>query len=67
MLERGELVVPRRNFDEVVSATAKSRGFIETNATAEREIMVKIDLTDNASQILTADQFENSTLGIDRA
>jgi len=67
MLERGELVVPRRNFDEVVSATARSRGFIETNATAEREIMVKIDLTDNASQILTADQFENSTLGIDRA
>lgn len=67
MLERGELVVPRRNFDEVVTATARSRGFVETDATREREIMVKIDLTDNASQILTADQFENSTLGIDRA
>jgi hypothetical protein len=67
MLERGELVVPRRNFDEVVSATARSRGFIETGTTAEREIMVKIDLSDNAAQILTADQFENTTLGTDRA
>jgi hypothetical protein len=29
--------------------------------------MVKIDLSDNAAQILTADQFENTTLGTDRA
>jgi len=67
MLERGELVVPRRNFDEVVSATAKSRGFTETTANGDRDIMVQIDLTDNAAQILTADQFENTTLGTDRA
>jgi hypothetical protein len=67
MLERGELVVPRRNFDEVVSATARSRGFTETTASGDRDIMVQIDLTDNAAQILTADQFENTTLGTDRA
>jgi hypothetical protein len=67
MLERGELVVPRRNFDEVVAATARSRGFIETETTGEREIIVQIDLTDNAAQVLTADQFENTTLGTDRA
>jgi hypothetical protein len=67
MLERGELVVPRRNFDEVVTATARSRGFTETTASGDRDIMVQIDLTDNAAQILTADQFENTTLGTDRA
>lgn len=68
MLERGELVVPRRNFNEVLDSTARSRGFVKSNDESGRqEVDVKISFTDNAAEFLTAEQFENSTLGIDRA
>ena len=70
MLERGELVVPRRNFDEVIEATARSRGMIagqETNAGNGNSVTVHIDMSENAAQFITARQYENSRLGIDRA
>lgn len=69
MLERGELVVPRRNFDEVVAATARSRGMASEGASGgggQQSVTVNIDISDDAAQLITAQQFENSTLGTDR-
>lgn len=65
MLEDGELIVPRRNFDEVVEAVAISRGFTNDSA-SESNVNVMLDLTDNASKFITAQQFENNQLGTDR-
>lgn len=70
MLERGELVVPRRNFDEVIEATARSRGMVtgqETSmSSSSNSVTVHIDMSDNAAQFITARQYENLRLGIDR-
>lgn len=71
MLADGELVVPRKNFEEVVAATARQRGFSssegggfdEANANPTR---IEISFTDDAAEIITARQLENSTLGTDR-
>jgi hypothetical protein len=70
MLADGELVVPRKNFEEVVAATARQRGltteggdFDESNANPTR---IEISFTDDAAEIITARQLENSTLGTDR-
>jgi hypothetical protein len=67
MLADGELVVPRRNFEEVVSATAKQRGFTNSNeSTGNGASRIEISFTDEAAEFITAKQFENSTLGTDR-
>ena len=57
MLMPGELVVPTRNFEEVVGAVGDSREGRKT------EIIIGFD-GEEASQVLTAKQIENQALGI---
>ena len=66
MLQAGELVVPKRNFEEVISATAAQRGYNTGGAGGGGSMRIEIDLTDNAAQFITTRQFENTTLGTDR-
>ena len=67
MLEDGELVVPRRNFDEVVESTARARGFTNNEeGGASGNIIVEIDIKPEAAQFITAKQYENNILGTDR-
>ena len=66
MLSDGELVVPRRNFDEVVTATAKQRGldnFSDESGEGSTRVEVEIAFTDEAAEFITARQLENRTLG----
>ena len=60
MLEKGELVVPKRNFNEVVSSVAASRG------AGGNQMKIMLELNEDAAQFITARQFENTTLGTDR-
>jgi len=74
LLEKGEIVAPKRNFDEVVESVARNRGFTRNGDNADtedderlpQEVNVIIDLTEDAAQIITAQQFESTTLGVDR-
>lgn len=63
MLEKGELVVPRRNFDEVVGAVSNDRN---GGGGGGGNTIIEIEFVGDAAEILTARQFENSTLGTDR-
>ncbi len=65
MLEDGELVVPKQNFEEVVAATARARGY-DTGGSSSGSTKVEIEFIGDAAQLLTARQFENTTLGTDR-
>jgi len=59
--------VPRRNFEEVVSATAKARGFSDEGGSGEGSVSrIEISITEEAAQFITAEQLENGTLGTDR-
>lgn len=63
MVSRGELVVPTRNFEEVVGAVGGNRDaeiFGEANQT---NIVIGFD-SEEAGQFLTAQQIENQALGI---
>jgi hypothetical protein len=63
MISRGELVVPTRNFEEVVGAVGGNRDaeiFGESNQT---NIVIGFD-SEEAGQFLTAQQIENQALGI---
>lgn len=66
MLADGELVVPRRNFDEVISAMANQRRLNDGDSDEAPVQRIEIGLTDDAAEFITAQQFENSTLGTDR-
>jgi len=65
MLSRGELVVPTRNFEEVVSGVAGNRNadIFGDPQTVNVEISFE---GDEASQVLTARQIEDRALGISR-
>lgn len=73
LLAPGELVVPQSNFDEVVGAVAEARGNRTTPegggeiADLERsqEVMISFE-GEEASQVLTARQNEDRSLGISR-
>jgi hypothetical protein len=67
MLADGELVVPRKNFDEVVTATARSRGLTDTNLSKVQDVRVLIDFTPSAAEYITAAQLENAVLNVDRS
>lgn len=70
-LQPGELVVPRANFDEVVSAVADQRSALSTQSTSGvggggggAGVMVDLRFSgDNAEKFLTARQVEARSLG----
>jgi TP901 family phage tail tape measure protein len=68
----GELVVPQRNFEEVVGSVAEARSArtepeedIGTNEREPQAVMIGFD-GEEASQVLTARQNEDRSLGISR-
>lgn len=69
MLAPGEIVAPKRNFDEVIDGVIRQRGFVEADE-EEREssgiAKIEISFTDEATQFITANQLENTTLGTSR-
>ena len=69
VLSDGEIVAPRKNFDEVIEATARQRGFVpreETTGEGGGLAQIEISFTDEAAEFITAKQLENTTLGTDR-
>ena len=70
VLSDGEIVAPRKNFDEVIEATARQRGFVpreETTGEGGGLTQIEISFTDEAAEFITARQLENTTLGTDRS
>jgi len=72
LLTPGELVVPRKSFDEVINAVAASRNneasLVDTGNGGGGNVAVMIGFDGpQASQVLTARQNEDSALGISRA
>ncbi len=69
MLQRGELVVPRKNYNEVVTAVADRRnankGFSDEGQGGMAQIVIGFDGSE-AEQVLTARQVEARALGIIR-
>ena len=65
MLSRGELVVPTRNFDEVVGAVAGSRDADIFGESQTVNVAISFE-GDEASQVLTAHQIEDRALGVSR-
>ena len=65
MLMPGELVVPTRNFEEVVGAVGGAREEEIFGGGSATEIVIGFD-GEEASQVLTANQIENQALGISR-
>lgn len=73
-LTPGELVVPDRNFDEVVNSVANQR--LQSGATARGEdsepesrdnverVVFEIDIKDRAGEMITLDQREGRALGL---
>lgn len=69
VLSDGEIVAPRKNFDEVIEATARQRGFVPREESGEGSgglTQIEISFTDEAAEFITAKQLENTTLGTDR-
>lgn len=70
MLEPGELIVPKANFEEVVGAVSSSRGgepaLAGAGGGAGGRVMVDISFSGDASRMLTARQIEDKRLGISR-
>jgi len=72
LLTPGELVVPRKSFDEVINAVAASRNneasLVDTGNGGGGNVAVMIGFDGaEASQVLTARQNEDTALGISRA
>lgn len=71
MLTPGELVVPQQNFDEVINSVIAARtGSAPSGGSGSfggSDVRVLIDLTQDASQLITAKQIEDSRLGLSRA
>lgn len=70
VLSDGEIVAPRKNFDEVIEAMARQRGFVpreETTSQGGGVAQIEISFTDEAAEFITARQLENTTLGTDRS
>ena len=64
MLERGELVVPRRNFDDVVSDAATRRNAEEGEETGGGSMEVTIGFTDDAFEIIEEKILERRATGV---
>jgi hypothetical protein len=63
MISRGELVVPTRNFEEVVGSVGGNRDAEIFGNDDQVGIVIGFD-SDEAGQVLTAQQIENQALGI---
>ena len=63
MISRGELVVPTRNFEEVVGAVGGARDAEVFGNENQTNIVIGFD-SEEAGQFLTAQQIENQALGI---
>ena len=63
MLSRGELVVPTKNFEEVVGSVQGARNTEIFGDEGQMGILIGFD-SDEAGQVLTAQQIENQALGI---
>lgn len=72
LLEPGELVVPRQNFDEVISAVqgARNQAGGSTDVDSDEEMaaaVVRVDFeSEAAAQIITAQETEDTALGVSR-
>ncbi len=68
MLADGEIVAPRKNFEQVVEGTARQRGFVKEDESEGGGSVARIEIsfTDDAAEFITARQLENTTLGTDR-
>lgn len=72
MLSRGEIVAPRKSFDEVVEGTARQRGFVKGNESGGKNVTVNIDtligqdqfINDMIEKIREKILFENADLGV---
>lgn len=66
MLQTGELVTPRNNFDEVVESVARQRGFVqEDESTGSSEnINVTVGFTDDAIEYIETKLVERNVLGV---
>ncbi len=60
----GELIVPTKNFEEVVNSVADSRN--GGGAGPGQNVHVQIGLTRDASRVITAQQIEDEALGLSR-
>lgn len=70
MLEAGELVAPRKSFDEVVEGVAQQRGYQtgEEVGAGSHNVAVTIGFDGrDAQQVLTARRVEDQSLGVYRA
>jgi hypothetical protein len=68
LLEPGELVTPRKNFDEVVNSVAQSRSFTELESGGNTNVNVNIGFNGpEASRVLTALRAEDKSLGTYRS
>lgn len=63
LLTPGELVAPKKNFDEVVDSVAKSRNAQKDGPPQKVEHVITIDFKGQASQILTAQVNQDKALG----
>ena len=72
MLSRGELVAPRKSFDEVVEGTARQRGFTKQGEGGAKTVNVNIDtlisqdefVNDLIEKIREKILFENADIGV---
>jgi len=78
MLSKGEVVAPRRDFDDVVEGTARQRGFVKADEIDSQPTQPIINITgpvigteqfvnDLIEQIRDAVQFRNADLGVRNA
>lgn len=69
MLEPGELIVPRANFEEVVGSVSSARNPDDAGGGgggSAGRVMVDISFSGDASRMLTARQIEDKRLGVSR-
>lgn len=64
MLEPGELVVPRKNFDEVIKGVNMARGDAPAQGSGGGYAEIKLSLTDNLIELVEARIIERRNLGI---
>jgi len=75
MLSKGEIVAPRKDFDDVVEGTARQRGFVKADEAQAQSVAPTININgpvigtqefvnDLIEQIRDAVQFRNADLGV---